>query len=444
MKGYTKEDVLRLLEEEDVEFVRLQFTDLHGTLKNIAVTAGKIASILENGCHFDASAADGFHRTIDSERLLIPDFSTFEILPWRPQQGKVARLLCDVNMPEGTPSPLCSRFILKKNLEKAEAMGFKIEVGPECEFFLFETDENGNPTVVTHEQAGYFDVGPLDEGENARRDIVMNLEDMGFEIDASHHEFAPAQHEIDLSHGEALETADNIQTFKLAVRTMAKRHGLHATFMPKPKNNVNGSGMHINISILKDGVNIFDDASDKNGISKEAYYFIGGLMEHLKGMSVVTNPLVNSYKRLNTGYDAPVYIAWSARNRKQMIRIPAILKGQNARVELRSADSAANPYLALALVVAAGLDGIENKIMPPAAIDENIAEMTSEERDNLPMGRLPGNLKEAIEAAKADPFIAKTLGEEAFEQYIRMKEKEWNDYNTFVSEWELSEYLNRY
>lgn len=444
MKGYTKEDVLRLLEEEDVEFIRLQFTDLHGTLKNIAVTAGRIASILENGCHFDASAADGFPRAIDSERLLIPDFSTFEILPWRPQQGKVARLLCDVYMPEGTPSNLCSRQILKKNLEKAEGMGYKIEVGPECEFFLFETDENGNPTVVTHEQAGYFDVGPLDEGENARRDIVMNLEDMGFEINASHHEVAPAQHEIDLSHGEALSTADNIQTFKLAVRTMAKRHGLHATFMPKPKNNVNGSGMHINISILKDGVNIFSDETDKKGLSKEAYYFLGGLLKHLKGMSVITNPLVNSYKRLNSGFDAPVYIAWSARNRKQMVRIPALLNGNNARIELRSTDSAANPYLALALVIAAGLDGIEKKITAPEAIDVNIASLSEEERNKLSVDRLPGTLKEAIDAAKADPFIAETLGREAFDQYIMMKEKEWNDYNTFVSEWELSEYLNRY
>ncbi len=444
MKNYTKEDVLRLLEEEDVEFIRLQFTDLHGTLKNIAVTAGKIASILENGCNFDASATDGFPRLTDTERLLVPDFSTFDILPWRPQQGKVARLLCDVLMPDGTPAKLCSRHILKNTLEKAEKTGYTVEVGPECEFFLFETDENGNPTVVTHEQAGYFDVGPLDEGENARRDIVMNLEDMGFEINASHHEAAPAQHEIDLSYGEALETADNIQTFKLAVRTMAKRHGLHATFMPKPKNAVNGSGMHINLSIKKDGKNIFGDPSDKYGISQEAYWFIGGLMKHLEGMSVITNPLVNSYKRLNPKYDAPVYIAWSGRNRKQMIRIPAIMKGGSARIELRSPDSASNPYLTFALVVAAGLDGITNKIMPPAEIDDNIGLLSEEERAALGVKRLPGNLKEAIEAAKADPFIAETLGKEAFDQYIAMKEKEWNDYNTFVSEWELSEYLNRY
>ncbi len=444
MKNYTKEDVLRLLEEEDVEFIRLQFTDLHGTLKNIAVTAGKIGSILENGCHFDASATDGIPRVLDSERILVPDFSTFEILPWRPQQGKVARLLCDVMLPDGSHSNLCSRYILQKNIEKAEEKGLSFEVGPECEFFLFETDENGNPTVVTHEQAGYFDIGPLDEGENARRDIVMNLEDMGFEIDASHHESAPAQHEIDLSYAKALETADNIQTFKLAVRTMAKRHGLHATFMPKPKNDVNGSGMHINISILRDGKNIFADASDENGISQEGYYFIGGLMKHLEGMSVITNPLVNSYKRLNPEFNAPVYIAWSARNHKQMIRIPTVMKGGSARIELRSTDSAANPYLTLALIVAAGLDGIDNKIKPPAAVDENIGKLSADQIEALGVKRLPGNLKEAIEKAKADPFISEVLGNDAFERYIAMKEKEWNDYNTFVSEWELSEYLNRY
>ena len=444
MNNYTKEDVLRLLEEEDVEFIRLQFTDLHGTLKNIAVTSGKIAGLLENGCRFDATAADGVPRVKDSERLLIPDYSTFEILPWRPQQGKVARLLCDVMLPDGTPSKICSRGILKRNLEKAEKQGYKFMIGPECEFFLFETDENGNPTVVTHEQAGYFDIGPLDEGENARRDIVMNLEDMGFEIEGSHHEAAPAQHEINLSYDGALETADNIQTFKLAVRTLAKRHGLHASFMPKPKNNVNGSGMHISISIEKDGRNIFGDTSDPNGISKEGYFFIGGLMKHIEGMSMITNPLVNSYKRLNPEYEAPVYIAWSAHNRKQMIRIPAIVNGGSARIEFRSPDCAANPYLTIALIIAAGLDGIENRIMPPAAVDENIGRLTPEERVKLGVRRLPENLKEAIEAAKADPFIMETIGKETFEQYASMKEKEWNDYNTFVSEWELSEYLNRY
>lgn len=444
MNDYKMEDVLRLLEDEDVEFIKLQFTDLHGTLKNIAVTAGKIASVLENGCRFDLSATDGIPRITDSERILVPDYSTFEILPWRPQQGKVARLLCDICKPDGTPSDGSPRYILKKMTEKAAQKGYEFEVGPECEFFLFETDENGNPTVVTHEQAGYFDVGPLDEGENARRDIVMNLEDMGFEIDASHHEAAPAQHEIDLSYENAMTAADSIQTFKLAVRTIAKRHGLHASFMPKPKNGVNGSGMHINMSLTREGKNIFADASDKYGLSREAYWFIGGLMEHLRGMSVFTNPLVNSYKRLLPEFEAPVYIAWSARNRNQMIRIAHAVNADKIRIELRSPDAASNPYLALALCLAAGLDGIEKKIMPPEAIDDNIAAMSEDERNKAGIKRLPGNLHEAIEAAEEDKFIKDVLGEAAFGQYIALKKKEWNDYNTFVSEWELSEYLNRY
>ncbi|MBO4883456.1 MAG: type I glutamate--ammonia ligase [Lachnospiraceae bacterium] len=444
MNNYTKDDVLRLLEDEDVEFIKLQFTDLHGTLKNIAVTAGKIASVLENGCRFDLSATDGIPRITDSERILVPDYSTFEILPWRPQQGKVARLLCDICKPDGTPSESSPRYILKKVAEKAASKGYEFEVGPECEFFLFETDENGNPTVVTHEQAGYFDVGPLDEGENARRDIVMNLEDMGFEIDASHHESAPAQHEIDLSYEDAMTAADSIQTFKLAVRAIAKRHGLHATFMPKPKNGVNGSGMHINMSLEKDGKNIFSDSSDKYGLSKEAYMFIGGLMEHLRGMSVFTNPLVNSYKRLLPEFEAPVYIAWSGRNRNQMIRIARAVNAEKIRIELRSPDAASNPYLALALCLAAGLDGIEKKIMPADAIDENIAAMSQEERDKAGIKKLPENLSEAIKAAEEDPFIREVLGDAAFDRYISLKKKEWNDYNTFVSEWELSEYLNRY
>ena len=444
MNNYTMEDVLRLLEDEDVEFVKLQFTDIHGTLKNIAVTAGKIASVLENGCRFDLSRADGISRITDSERILVPDYSTFEILPWRPQQGKVARLLCDICMPDGKPATGSPRYILKKTAEAAAEKGYEFEVGPECEFFLFETDENGNPTVVTHEQAGYYDVGPLDEGENARRDIVMNLEDMGFEIDASHHEAAPAQHEIDLSYENVMTAADSIQTFKLAVRAIAKRHGLHATFMPKPKNGVNGSGMHINMSLKKDGKNLFSDPSDKYGLSKEAYMFIGGLMEHLRGMSVFTNPLVNSYKRLLPEFEAPVYIAWSARNRNQMIRIARALSADKIRIELRSADAASNPYLALALCLAAGLDGIEKKIMPPEAVDGNIASFSLEERSKAGIKRLPENLSEAIKAAEEDPFIRHVLGDDAFDKYIWLKKKEWDDYNTFVSEWELSEYLNRY
>nr|AIF26448.1 putative glutamine synthetase [uncultured bacterium fosmid pJB23D10] len=444
MKNYTKEDVLNLVRDEDVEFIRLQFTNLHGVLKNVAITSSQLEKVLDNGCLFDVSAIDGVRRVTGSERVLVPDFSTFEIFPWRPQQGKVARLLCEVYVPEGKPSEVDPRYILRRTLKAAAEMGYTFEVGPECEFFLFETDENTNPTVITHEQAGYFDVGPLDEGENARRDIVMNLEDMGFEIEASHHEAAPAQHEIDLAYGEALDVADSIITFKLAVRTLAKRHGLHATFMPKPRDDINGSGMHINMSLKKNGVNIFSDPDDENGLSKEAYWFIGGLMKHLPAMAPITNPLVNSYKRLIPGYEAPVYVAWSAKNRNQMIRIPARMTGNSTRIELRSPDSSANPYLTIALCLAAGLDGINKKIETPKAVDADINAMTAEERKALGIKKLPGTLVEALEEFKNDPFIKESLGEPAYEKYLIIKEKEWNDYNTHVSAWELKEYLNRY
>jgi glutamine synthetase len=379
----------------------------------------------------------------ESDMYLYPDPSTFEIFPWRPQQGKVARMICDVCRPDGTSFEGDPRLVLKRALSDAKEMGYTFEVGPECEFFLFNTDENAMPTTQTREQAGYFDIGPLDEGENARRDIVMNLEDMGLIIEASHHEIAPAQHEIDFRYDEALSTADNIMTFKLAVRTIAKRHGLHATFMPKPKEGVNGSGMHINMSLHRDGKNIFEDKDDPNGLSREAYWFIGGIMKHIRGMAAVTNPLVNSYKRLVPGYAAPVYIAWSATNRSPLIRIPAE-GGAGTRIELRSPDSAANPYLTLAVCLKAGLDGIANKIMPPERVDCNIYRMTEEERRRLHIENLPGNLMEAVEELKKDQFILDVLGEHVAQNYIAAKEQEWRQYSTRVSEWEIQEYLYRY
>jgi glutamine synthetase len=443
MKNYTREDIIRLVQEEDVEFIRLQFTDMLGNLKNIAVTANQLEKALDNSVMFDGSAIDGFVEIEESDMYLYPDPSTFEIFPWRPQQGKVARMICDVCRPDGTPFEGDPRLVLKRALSDAKEMGYTFEVGPECEFFLFNTDENAMPTTQTREQAGYFDIGPLDEGENARRDIVMNLEDMGLIIEASHHEIAPAQHEIDFRYDEALSTADNIMTFKLAVRTIAKRHGLHATFMPKPKEGVNGSGMHINMSLHRDGKNIFEDKDDPNGLSREAYWFIGGIMKHIRGMAAVTNPLVNSYKRLVPGYAAPVYIAWSATNRSPLIRIPAE-GGAGTRIELRSPDSAANPYLTLAVCLKAGLDGIANKIMPPESVDCNIYRMTEEERRRLHIENLPGNLMEAVEELKKDQFILDVLGEHVAQNYIAAKEQEWRQYSTRVSEWEIQEYLYRY
>ena len=443
MNHYTREDILRLAEEEDVEFIRLQFTDLFGNMKNVAVTSSQLEKALNNKCMFDGSSIEGFVRIEESDMYLYPDLSTFTIFPWRPQQGKVARLICDVHRPGGEPFEGDPRYILKKAIQEAEAMGYTFEVGPECEFFLFNTDENGLPTTNSFEQASYFDLGPIDLGENARRDMVLTLEDMGYEIEASHHEVASAQHEIDFKYDDGLATADNIMTFKLAVKTIAKRHGLHATFMPKPRCGVNGSGMHINMSLFRDGKNLFRDETDELGLSREAYYFIGGIMKHMKAITAITNPLVNSYKRLVPGYEAPVYIAWSAVNRSPLIRIPAS-DGEGTRVELRSPDPSANPYLALAVCLRAGLEGIRNRIQPPAAIDRNIFEMSPAERQEKGIEELPGNLYEAIEELEKDALMKEVLGDHVFSRYIEGKRKEWQEYRTQVTAWELEQYLYRY
>lgn len=443
MKQYSKEEIMKLVEEEDVEFIRLQFTDIFGTMKNVAVTSSQLEKALNNECMFDGSSIEGFVRIEESDMYLYPDLNTLEIFPWRPQQGKVARLICDVYRPNKTPFEGDPRYILKKVLQEAKEMGYTFQVGPECEFFLFHTDDNGLPTTITHEKAGYFDLAPLDLGENARRDIVLNLEDMGFIIEASHHEVAPAQHEIDFRYDEALSTADNIMTFKLAVKTIAKRHGLCATFMPKPVYGVNGSGMHTNMSLSKDGRNLFADENDPLGLSREAYNFIAGIMEHIKGMTAITNPLVNSYKRLVPGFEAPVYIAWSATNRSPLIRIPAG-RGEGTRVELRSPDPSCNPYLTLAVCLAAGLDGIKRNLNPQKAVDYNIFHMTDEERQKAGVQCLPGTLLEAIEALEQDEFIKNVLGEHIASNYIKAKKAEWLSYRSQVTEWEINQYLIRH
>lgn len=443
MKQYSKEEIMKLVEEEDVEFIRLQFTDIFGTMKNVAVTSSQLEKALNNECMFDGSSIEGFVRIEESDMYLYPDLNTLEIFPWRPQQGKVARFICDVYRPNKTPFEGDPRYILKKVLQEAKEMGYTFQVGPECEFFLFHTDDNGLPTTITHEKAGYFDLAPLDLGENARRDIVLNLEDMGFIIEASHHEVAPAQHEIDFRYDEALSTADNIMTFKLAVKTIAKRHGLCATFMPKPVHGVNGSGMHTNMSLSKDGKNLFADENDPLGLSREAYNFIAGIMEHIKGMTAITNPLVNSYKRLVPGFEAPVYIAWSATNRSPLIRIPAG-RGEGTRVELRSPDPSCNPYLTLAVCLAAGLDGIKRNLNPQKAVDYNIFHMTDEERKKAGIQYLPGTLLEAIEALEQDEFIKNVLGEHIASNYIKAKKAEWLSYRSQVTEWEINQYLIRH
>ena len=444
MSRYTKDDIFRMVEEEDVEFIRLQFTDIFGTLKNIAITSSQLEKALDNKCMFDGSSVEGFVRIEESDMYLYPDYDTFEIFPWRPQQGKVARLICDVYTPDGKPFEGDPRWILKKTIKEANEMGYRFDVGPECEFFLFHTDDNGLPTTLSHEKAGYFDLGPNDLGENIRRDMVLTLEEMGFEIEASHHEVAPAQHEIDFKYDEVLKTADNIQTFKMTVKTIAKRHGLYATFMPKPKFGISGSGMHINMSLAtEEGKNIFADENGKIGLSDDAYHFIAGIMKHARGMSAITNPLVNSYKRLVPGYEAPVYIAWSAKNRSPLIRIPAS-RGNGTRVELRNPDPTANPYLVLALCLAAGLDGIKNKIEVPESVDCNIYEMTPGKRRAAGIENMPADLKEAVDCLVADEFLCSVLGEHITTKYVEAKMKEWENYTTRVSQWEIDEYLYKY
>lgn len=445
MKNYTKEDIIRICKEQDVKFIRLQFVDIFGILKNVAVPVEQLNDVLNNEIMFDGSSIEGFVRIQESDMYLRPDLNTFTIFPWRPSQNKVARLICDVYLPNGEPFPGCPRGVLKKTLQKAEEMGFKFFVGPEIEFFLFLTDENGHPTLQTHDKGGYFDLAPVDLGEDARRDMVLTLEDMGFEIEASHHEVAPGQHEIDFKYDNALYTADNVVTFKLVVKSIAQRHGLHATFMPKPIFGINGSGMHTNMSLARvsDGKNAFLDPNDKLQLSKEAYYFIGGLMKHAREFALVTNPLVNSYKRLVPGYEAPVYIAWSPRNRSPLIRVPA-KRGQATRVELRCPDPSANPYLAFAAVLAAGLDGIKNKIEPPEPVEENIFIMSEEERVKRGIGSLPGSLEEAIKEFENSQLMRETLGEHVFEKYLEAKKLEWDDYRTKVHQWEIDEYLTTY
>lgn len=440
MSKYTKQDIIRMVEEEDVEFIRLQFTDMFGTLKNVAITSSQLEKALNNECMFDGSSIEGFVRIEESDMYLYPDLDTFVIFPWRPQQGKVARIICDIYTAEKEPFEGDPRYILKKAVEDAANMGYRFDVGPECEFFLFNQDEDGQPTTISTERAGYFDLGPIDLGENARRDMVLTLEDMGYEIEASHHEVAPAQHEIDFRYDEALKTADNIMTFKLAVKTIAKRHGMFASFMPKPKSGINGSGMHVNMSLSKDGKNIFDDPTGELRLSQEAYWFIGGIIKHMKGMTAITNPLVNSYKRLVPGYEAPIYIAWSATNRSPLIRIPAT-RGSGTRVELRCPDPAANPYLTLAVCLEAGLDGIRNHIEPPQAVTENVFEMRMSQKHELGIESLPADLGEALEELEKDVYIRDVLGRHITEKYSEAKRAEWADYREQVTSWEIDNYL---
>ena len=443
MPNYQREDILRMVQEEDVRFIRLQFTDILGALKNVTITSGQLEKALDNQCMFDGSSIEGFVRIEESDMYLHPDLDTFTVFPWYSQNGRIARLICDIYLPDGSPFEGDPRHVLRKEIRRASGLGYTFNVGPECEFFLFNTDEFGHPTTVTHDTAGYFDLGPADLGESCRRDICLNLEEMGFEIEASHHEVAFAQHEIDFKYSESLSAADNLLTFKLVVKTCAEANGLCATFMPKPVTNRAGSGLHTNMSLFRGKENAFCDPSNPMGLSRTALNFIAGVMKHVKGICAVTNPLVNSYKRLVPGFEAPCYIAWTTSNRSALIRIPAS-RGTGTRVELRNPDPAGNPYLSFALLLAAGLDGIEKGLEPPAPVSANVYEFDANEREKLGIESLPGDLNAAVAAMKADPFVRETLGDHVFSKYIEAKEREWYEYSTTVTEWESDRYLNKF
>jgi len=440
MKTY--DDIRRLVEENNVSFIRLQFVDIFGHLKNVAIPVAELDRVLQDGMVFDGSSIEGFVRIEESDMHLRPDPNTFTILPWY-KDHVIARMICDVYRPDGTPFEGDPRRILRNAIEEAEAMGYQFYVGPECEFFLFHKDEQGCPTTQTHDQAGYFDLAPTDNGELARIEMVKTLMNMGFKIEAAHHESGPGQHEIDFKYSDALNAADNIVTFKLAVKVIAQQFGLHATFMPKPIGTECGSGMHCNMSLFKDSTNAFFDPSDKNGLSQEAYWFMGGLMKHAKGMCAITNPLVNSYKRLVPGYEAPVYIAWSMANRSPLVRIPSA-RGVGTRLELRHPDPTCNPYLALAVMLKCGLEGIRNKTTPPVAVDKNIYQMTDADLRNAGIEKLPQNLSVAINALKEDELIKQTLGKHILENFLKAKAFEWADYSGAVHPWEIERYLKMY
>jgi glutamine synthetase len=442
-KPKTREDVIKLAKANDVKFIRLQFCDIHGTVKNISVPIGQIEKVLDNKMMLDGSSIRGFRTIETSDMYFNPDISTFQILPWRPQEDAVARIICDIYNPDGTPFMGCPRNNLKRVLKQAADLGYSFNLGPECEFFLFDTDEEGLATTKYIDKAGYFEVEPLDQGSDVRRSIIECLEEMGFEVEASHHEVAPSQHEIDFKYAEALETADNVLTFKWATKAIANSYGLFATFMPKPIAGVNGSGMHCNMSLFKDGKNAFYDESKADGISETMRYFIGGLLKHVKEFTAVTNPLVNSYKRIVPGYEAPVYIAWSKLNRSALIRIPAT-RGIGTRVELRCPDPSTNPYLAFAVLLEAGLDGVRNKIEPPAEVNDNIYKLEMETLTDRNINELPGDLNEAIKCMAGSAIVKSALGEHIFEHFLETKHKEYQEYRAFVSEWEINRYLSVY
>lgn len=436
-------DVMELAEKKNVKSIRLMFMDLTGINKNVEIPVEDLPLALKGEIMFDGSSIEGFSRIEESDMFLKPDPSTFVIFPWITGERKVARMICDIYTPEGEPFAGCSRSALKRTIKQASDMGYTMTAGPEAEFFLFLLDEQGRPTVQTHDQGGYFDISPIDQGEEARKDVVYYLEQMGFKIETSHHEVAPGQHEIDFAYSDALTTADNLATFRMVVRTVAKEHGLHATFMPKPIYGINGSGMHTHQSLYRGDKNVFFDEKGENKLSDTCRYYVGGLLRYAREFTAITNPLVNSYKRLVPDYEAPVYIAWSERNRSPLVRIPAT-RGESTRVELRSPDPSCNPYLAFAVMLRAGIEGIKQEISPPPPVNENIYTMSARRREELCITELPRNLLEAVETMEKSQMVRDTLGEHIFNHFVVAKKLEWHLYNQEVHTWELARYLGLY
>lgn len=436
---------MQIIEDQNIQFFRLQFVDIFGFMKNVAIPKSQIEKALDGKIMFDGSSIDGFVRINESDMYLKPDYDTFTVLPWRNKEGvAAARIICDVHKSDETPFEGCPRVNLKRVLAEAKALGYTMNVGTEAEFFLFEKDENGGATTVTNDVAGYFSLDPEDTGNDCRREIIETLEKMGFEIEASHHEVAEGQHEINFKYADALAAADNTVTFKWVVKSIASKYGLHATFMPKPIFGINGSGMHTNQSLFNlDGTNAFFDESDPLQLSNIAYSYIAGALKNARAFCAVTNPLVNSYKRLVPGYEAPVYCAWSASNRSALIRIPAS-RGISTRTEIRCPDPTCNPYLALAMMLNSGLDGIKNNLTPPASVDKDIYKMSADQMAEEGIVVMPADLKEAIDEFAANPLSKETLGDHIYSKFIEAKMKEWDSFRTAVTEWELNEYLSIY
>ncbi|UQS83394.1 type I glutamate--ammonia ligase [Bombilactobacillus thymidiniphilus] len=441
---YTEQDIRQMVQDNQVEFLRLMFTDINGIIKNVEVPIDQLDKVLANKVTLDGSSIDGFVRIEESDMLLYPDLNTWLIFPWGSEHGKVARLICDIHMADGTEFAGDPRNNLRRIVREMQDAGFtSFNIGPEPEFFLFKMDDKGQPTLNLNDNGGYFDFEPVDLGENCRRDIVLELEKMGFEVEASHHEVAPGQHEIDFKYADAIEAADNIQTFKVVVKTVARKHGLHATFMPKPLEGINGSGMHVNMSLFKNKDNVFYDQNTKNGLSQTSMYFLAGLLDHAIGMTAINNPTVNSYKRLVPGFEAPVYVAWSGKNRSPLIRVPSA-RGAGTRLEMRSVDPTANPYLTIAAILHSGLEGIKAAQLPVAPVNRNIYTMDETERHQNKIYDLPATLHNAIQALKQDDVVRKSMGEHLYKSFIDSRELEWAAYCQTVSQWERDQYLKRF